>query len=159
MQSHRIKGHDYHSKRHDMTCHTSSPHVTSQPTTLLHLTPQATCNQGVPTPLSRKQVPRLFVMLRNQELQVLPGALIPFKGSTHPKWTWPGGTGLGRLVSISLNPCLLPPWPFRPRLGAVEQCKQPNLLNKTLKGNLWLFKRFTYLALFWSCSCFCSVCI
>ena len=41
-QSHRIKWHDHHIKWHDVTCHSSSPHVTSQPTTLLHLTPQAT---------------------------------------------------------------------------------------------------------------------
>ena len=46
-QSHRIKWHDQHIKWHDMTCHvatnhSSSPHVTSQPSTLLHLTPQAT---------------------------------------------------------------------------------------------------------------------
>ena len=46
-QSHRIKWHDQHTKWHDMTCHvatnhSSSPHVTSQPSTLLHLTPQAT---------------------------------------------------------------------------------------------------------------------
>ena len=46
-QSHRIKWHDHHIKWHDMTCHvatnhSSSPHVTSQPSTLLHLTPQAT---------------------------------------------------------------------------------------------------------------------
>ena len=45
--SHRIKWHDQHIKWHDMTCHvatnhSSSPHVTSQPCTLLHLTPQAT---------------------------------------------------------------------------------------------------------------------
>ena len=46
-QSHRIKWHDQHIKWHDMTCHvatnhSSSLHVTSQPRTLLHLTPQAT---------------------------------------------------------------------------------------------------------------------
>ena len=46
-QSHRIKRHDHHIKWHDMTCHvatnhSSSPHVTSQPITVLHLTPQAT---------------------------------------------------------------------------------------------------------------------
>ena len=46
-QSHRIKWHDQHIKWHDMTCrvatnHSSSPHVTSQSSTLLHLTPQAT---------------------------------------------------------------------------------------------------------------------
>ena len=46
-QSHRIKWHDQHIKWHDMTCHvatnhSSSPHVASQPSTLLHLTPQAT---------------------------------------------------------------------------------------------------------------------
>ena len=46
-QSHRIQWHDQHIKWHDMTCHvatyhSSSPHVTSQPSTLLHLTPQAT---------------------------------------------------------------------------------------------------------------------
>ena len=48
-QSHRIKWRDHYIKWHDMTCHvttnhrnSSSPHVTSQPTTLLHLTPQAT---------------------------------------------------------------------------------------------------------------------
>ena len=46
-QSHRIKWHDQHIKWHDMTCHvatnhSSSPHATSQPSTLLHLTPQAT---------------------------------------------------------------------------------------------------------------------
>ena len=45
-QPHGIKWHDHHIKWHDMTCHvatnhSSSPHVTSQPTTLLHLTPQA----------------------------------------------------------------------------------------------------------------------
>ena len=44
-QSHRIKWHDQRIKWHDMTCpmnHNSSPHVTSQPSTVLHLTPQAT---------------------------------------------------------------------------------------------------------------------
>ena len=46
-QSHRIKWLDHYIKWHDMTCHvatnqSSSPHVASQPTTLLHLTPQAT---------------------------------------------------------------------------------------------------------------------
>ena len=46
-QSHRIKWRDHHIKWHDMTCHvatnySSSPHITSQPTTLLHLTPQGT---------------------------------------------------------------------------------------------------------------------
>ena len=46
-QSHRIRWHDHHIKWDDMTCHvatnrSSSPHVTSQPTTLLHPTPQAT---------------------------------------------------------------------------------------------------------------------
>ena len=46
-QSHCIKWHDQHIKCHDMTCHvatnhSSSPHVTSQPSTLVHLTPQAT---------------------------------------------------------------------------------------------------------------------
>ena len=45
-QPHGIKWHDHHIKWHDMTCHvatnhSSSPHVTSQPPTLLHLTPQA----------------------------------------------------------------------------------------------------------------------
>ena len=45
--AHRTKWHDQHIKWHDMTCHvatnhSSSPHVTSQPSTLLHLTPQAT---------------------------------------------------------------------------------------------------------------------
>ena len=45
--AHRTKWHDQHIKWHDMTGHvptnhSSSPHVTSQPSTLLHLTPQAT---------------------------------------------------------------------------------------------------------------------
>ena len=45
--SHRTKWHEQHIKWHNMTCHvatnhSSSPHVTSQPSTLLHLTPQAT---------------------------------------------------------------------------------------------------------------------
>ena len=45
--AHRTKWRDQHIKWHNKTCHvatnhSSSPHVTSQPSTLLHLTPQAT---------------------------------------------------------------------------------------------------------------------